>query len=160
MFSKILVPLDGSEFAEQALVHAGALARCFGATVALTEVVDRIDQTVFVSPPVEYDGAHFNPTWSAEQRTAVLTNPLAARAEEYLAAVARRLRETGLNVEHEVLEGPTAETLLRHLEVIGAGIVVMATHGRGGLARALIGSVADRVSRHAHVPVLLVRPPE
>lgn len=158
MFTRILVPLDGSAFSEAALPHAEALARCFGAKLLLAQVVDKIDYTVFVTEPVEYQGVHYDPMWSAHQRSVALPNPMAERAEAYLKGKIDALTRKGIAAEYEVLEGHAAEALLRHIECCGVDGVVMSTHGRGGVARVVIGSVADRLSRHCHIPVLLVRP--
>ena len=160
MFKKIFVPLDGSAFAESALRHAETLARCFGAELVLAQVVSGVEQTVFVSPPVEYESGHYDPMWSAHQRTAHVPNPRVEAAQDYLLAIARQLEQGGLRAQTEVLEGNVADALLRRIESIGADAVVICTHGRGGLSRALLGSIADRVSHHTRVPVLLVRPGE
>ena len=160
MFKKIFVPLDGSAFAESALPHAEALARCFGSDLVLAQVVSGVEQTVFVNPLVEYEGGRYDPMWSARQITAHVPNPLVGLAEDYLLALARKLEEGGLRVQTDVLEGNVADALLKRIESIGADAVVMCTHGRGGLSRALLGSVADRISHHTAVPVLLVRPGE
>lgn len=160
MFKKIFVPLDGSAFAETALRHAEILARCFGSELVLAQVVSGVEQTVFVNPPIEYESGHYDPMWSAHQLTAHVPNPLAGLAEEYLLATARKLQAHGLQVQTEVLEGHVADALLQRIESVGADAVIMCTHGRGGLSRALLGSVADRISHHTTVPVLLVRPPD
>lgn len=158
MFKKIFVPLDGSAFAETALRHAETLARCFGSELILVQVVSGAEHTLFATPPVEYESGHYDPMWSAHQITAHVPNPLAGQAEEYLHATARKLEAGGLRVRTEVLEGNVADALLNRIESIEADAVVMCTHGRGGLSRALLGSVADRISHHTTVPVLLVRP--
>ncbi|MEO6062275.1 MAG: universal stress protein [Thermoflexales bacterium] len=158
MFKKIFVPLDGSTFAEAALRHAETLARCFASELILVQVVSGVEQTVFVNPPVEYESGHYDPMWSAHQLMARVPNPLVGLAEEYLLETARTLEADGFRVQTEVMEGNVADALLNRIESIGADAVVMCTHGRGGLSRALLGSVADRVSHHTSVPVLLVRP--
>jgi nucleotide-binding universal stress UspA family protein len=89
--------------------------------------------------------------------TAHLPNPLVEPAEAYLSDIARGLRADGLPVQIEVLEGNPAVALLQRIESSGADAVVMSTHGRGGLSRALLGSIADRISHHTGVPILLVR---
>ena len=160
MFQKILVPLDGSAFAETALKHAETLAACFGSELILAQVVGSIEHTVFVTEPVEYEGGHYDPMWSAHTRTAHLTNPLVGQAEDYLRGIVHGLQSKGVKAEAEVLEGNVADALLRHIDATGADAVVMCTHGRGGLARTLLGSIADRLSHHTSVPVLLVRPGE
>ncbi|MGB9634205.1 MAG: universal stress protein, partial [Chloroflexaceae bacterium] len=83
------------------------------------------------------------------------------REEEaaYLADVSHRIATVWNGpVMMTLLETPVAETLCQHAELIGASLVVMSTHGRGGLARAWLGSVADRVIRQSTVPVLLLHP--
>ncbi len=80
-------------------------------------------------------------------------------AEDYLAAVARRLQARGLRVRMQVVvEDKPAEAILHQAEAEHAGLITLETHGRGGLSRLLRGSVADKVVRGAHVPVLVHRP--
>ena len=71
--------------------------------------------------------------------------------------VAKELGESGLNVRADIVEGEAAEGIVEYAEKQGIDLVVMATHGRSGIGRWALGSVADRVIRHSYVPVLLVR---
>ncbi len=144
MYKKILVPLDGSDLAESALAHVSPLAKCMGAEVVLLRVV---------SVPV---GSYMLVT---EPR---LIEDAAKRAEddafEYLKGVAAKLRADGLKVSFEVGTGVIDETIQEFATGVHADLIAMSTHGRGGLARLVIGSVADQLVRHSKVPILLVRP--
>jgi len=145
MYRSILVPLDGSAFAEHALSVALPLARRGGARLHLVTV-----STPMVEAFVE--GMAFS---SAE-----LSDELTARHEAYLTGVGKRVRERGFeHVETRVMHGEVAPCLCDLLREEDQ-LVVMATHGRGALGRFWMGSVADEMVRHAHAPVLLVRPGE
>ncbi len=143
MYRKILVPLDGSEFAEAALSHARTLACCTGAEIVLLRVA--------IQPRYEYSSSDpmiFRP---AERE-------LISESTDYLEHVAADLREAGFQVSAETCTGPVAETILDYAQGIEADLIVMSTHGRSGLTRWFIGSVADKVVRGAKLPVLLARP--
>jgi nucleotide-binding universal stress UspA family protein len=143
-FRSILVPLDGSPLAEQALPLAADLAGRAGAKLRLA-LVHRV-------PPAPLDPA------SARMFTAM---ELATRKSErsYLRALQTRLREGGTRLSSAVtLTGAVGQTLTGYVRELGLDLVVMATHGRGGLRRAWLGSVADHLVRSLEVPVLLVRP--
>jgi nucleotide-binding universal stress UspA family protein len=156
MYSKVLVPLDGSEVSERALPHAQSLADAFGARVYLLQVISLSHEyEAFRSVGEE------NPT--AVEYSLDLTRQITAsrqtRAEEYLKATAARLEENGTQVETSVRQGSTLENITHFVEENGIDLIVMSTHGRGGLQRFLVGSVTDRVIRSSHVPVLAI-PPE
>jgi nucleotide-binding universal stress UspA family protein len=91
--------------------------------------------------------------------TRQITASRQTRAEEYLKAAAARLEENGTQVETSVRQGSTLENITHFVEENGIDLIVMSTHGRGGLQRFLVGSVTDRVIRSSHVPVLAI-PPE
>ncbi len=144
MYKRILVPLDGSELAEQVLPHVTELAQCTGAEIILLRVA---------SLPV-YDYLVPEPRWSNEIRQAAEQEAL-----RYLERVSRGLRERGLTVKtSETTEGPVHEIILDLAHQLNVDLIAMSTHGRGGLARLVMGSVADQVIRHVTIPVLLVRP--
>jgi len=137
MYRKILVPLDGSMFAEAALPYALAVCRKTGGTLEL----------VTVKEP--------NPTYAHNDWTTAVRE----WSEAYLHEVAQRVRSaTDGNVETTLLEGTVWEALQRRAQQTDADLVVMATHGRGALSRAWLGSTADTFVRHTDRPVLLVRP--
>lgn len=137
MYKKILVPLDGSELAEKVLPHARELAKVLGSKLILVRVafvhqlpgVDRMEAEVRV----------------VEEATA------------YLEEVKRRLEGEGLQVSTVVRYGRAAQEILEHARDHRVDLIAMVTHGRGGLGRLLMGSVAETVLRHASVPVFLVR---
>lgn len=144
MYKKILVPLDGSELAEQVLPQVSQLAGCTGAEVVLLRVP---------SEPV-YDYLVPDPDIVVEMRQDIET-----AAQVYLDEVASEFRAMQLAVSTLVVWGaPVQDTIIAVARQIQADLIAMSTHGRSGVARLVIGSVADDVVRHAPVPVLLVRP--
>jgi nucleotide-binding universal stress UspA family protein len=143
MYNKILVPLDGSEFAEAALPHARALAQCTGAEIILLRVVRQSVRAYAAPDPLLYN--------SFQEDTV-------AECADYLELVAADLKAAGHKVATETGTGPVAETILEFAEGLGADLIAMSTHGRSGLARWFIGSTADKVMRAATLPVLLTRP--
>ena len=140
MFKRLLVPLDGSDFAEQALPRAGAIARKSNATVHLLLAHVRIPYAGYEDVP-----------WFGEQTS---------DEREYLARVASGPALSSLNVTWTVLKGDPVETICREAAEGDTDLIVMASHGRTGLSRTWIGSVAHGVIRKSGVPVLLVRPAE
>jgi nucleotide-binding universal stress UspA family protein len=78
-------------------------------------------------------------------------------ASDYLRRVGDRLRERGFQVEEQVGDGPPAGVIVERAGALGVDLIAMTTHGRGGLERLLLGSVAEEVTRNAPCPVLLVR---
>jgi nucleotide-binding universal stress UspA family protein len=141
----ILVPLDGSELAEAALAPAAVLAGLFRARLLLLRVVE---------PPATA-GAAFGAGYDDTD-----DDPAAAlsEAEGYLEGVARSLHEDGPPPEVAAAEGPAAATIARVARERGAGLIAMGTHGRSGLGRLVLGSVATGTLHQAAVPLLLVRP--
>ena len=143
MYKKILVPLDGSEFAEAALPHARAFAECTGAEIVLLRVVTQPIHAYTAPDPLLYDS---------------LQKDTVAECTDYLERVAADLKAAGYKVTTETGAGPVVETILEFAQGIGADLIAMSTHGRSGLARWFIGSTADKVVRAATLPVLLTRP--
>jgi nucleotide-binding universal stress UspA family protein len=145
MKTQILVPLDGSRFSEQALPYALEMARRAGAIVHLVKV------HAVPAPPSTYldSGLYFNAELDAELRQGEL---------DYLQRLADSARGQGLTVRAVLLEGPIVTALEAYVRTAEISLVVMTTHGRGGLSRAWLGSVADSLVRGVTVPVLLLRP--
>jgi nucleotide-binding universal stress UspA family protein len=136
--NKILVPLDGSMLAETALSAARDLADKDGATICLVRAAE----------------AHALPGTDAvnAQVTAIRD------AEEYLAAVVRRLADKGMHrVETHVWYGPAAAAIVEAAAAQKPSLIVMSTHGRSGLGRLVLGSVAEKVLRGTTTPILIVR---
>ncbi len=139
MFHKILVPLDRSELAEQAIGQAASIARAASASLELVVVHEPLPVGGFADVP-----------WGPDQG-------LDVRA--YLAELGDEIREgAGIEVTQTVLDGDPVESLTRHIWDAGVDLVVMTTHGRTGVSRAWFGSVADGLVRHASVPILMLRP--
>ncbi len=137
MYRQILVPLDGSRFAESALPLALDVSRRTGAALHLATVQEPI-------PSFAYE------EWEAAA---------ADWSEDYLENVTERIGSgAGGTVTTALRTGPVVDRLREEVEEVDADLVVMATHGRGALSRAWLGSVADAFSRCCHRPVLLVRP--
>ena len=138
---KILVPLDGSALAESAIATAVEMARPGLATLVLVRAAEAHT----------FPGA--DPT---DAQVAVVRE-----AEVYLAGVAERLKQQGLTkVETSVWYGPAAAAIVDAARARKADVIVMTTHGRGGLGRLILGSVAESVRRGTTTPILLLRAPE
>jgi nucleotide-binding universal stress UspA family protein len=136
MYQRILVALDGSELAEAVLPQAEGLARATGAALLLVRAVN-VPATVVAA--TAGDAGMVSPELLDE-------------------AIAQRLQARGLQVSWEVVEGEPSEALIDAARRHHCDLIAIATHGRTGLPRAVLGSVADRVVRESHLPVLLVRP--
>jgi nucleotide-binding universal stress UspA family protein len=145
MARAILVPLDGSAFSEQALPVAEKLA-C-GADVVLHIVRIHVRPT---HAPLSLEGMPVtDPDQDAQQWEA---------ERAYVMRVAARLSGSGHYTRTAVLHGPVSEILDIYARLNLVDLIVMSTHGRSGLARAWMGSVADALVRSSRIPVLLVRP--
>lgn len=139
---KILVPLDGSGFAEQSLPYALGAASRNDATLLLVHA-QRTDVLEWVTPDSAWEDALRN------------------ESERYLDKTAYWIREeTGIPAETEVVQGTPVYTVAQYAERAGVHLVVLTTHGRGGLSRAWLGSVSDGLIRSLEIPILLVRPGE
>ena len=153
MFEKILVCLDGSGLAEQILPYATEQALAFRGKLVLLEVVP---EPVVYSPGIP--GAPPVPV-----HTGILveqTKQTLNRAKDYLEELATPLRKRGIQVETVAILGRAGEAILNYAGSNSVGLITIATHGHGGLRRALFGSVADHVLRESHLPVLVIRPQE
>lgn len=138
MYDAILFPTDGSEGATVALEHALDLAERYDATLHVLYVADtNRDSLVAVGDAV--------------------VDALEHEGESVVDEVVDRGRARGVDVDREVLQGDPYRTILDYVDEIGIDLVVMATHGRRGIDRYLLGSVTEKVIRSADVPVLTVR---
>jgi nucleotide-binding universal stress UspA family protein len=143
MIKTILVPLDGSERAEYALPLAARLARHTGGTLVLVRVVNIATNywPVTTYPPIVQ---------------AAVDGEL-EEATTYLETVAASAELAGLEVTVTARHGVAAPVILAAMTDYQADLVVMCSHGRTGMAHVIMGSVAEKVARHASVPVLVVR---
>ena len=143
-FQSILVPLDGSEFAERALPTALSVARRHGAALHVVRVY---------IPVAGVAGEHAVPY------DEVLDRELMKQARDYLDGVVARLEAVaGVRASAALLDGPVAPVISKHATAVDADLFVMTTQGRGPLARFWLGSVSDELVRQAGVPILFVRP--
>ena len=139
----LLVPLDGSAFSAQIIDEALAIASEPRPRIYLVSVLEA-------------------PSWAAHAFNAGLVGQYVEATremhEEQLKSVAERLTADGYEVEWSLRTGNAGDQIVAAAEEHGASMIAMATHGRGGLGRLLLGSVAQRVLNRATVPLLLVRP--
>jgi nucleotide-binding universal stress UspA family protein len=143
--SRLLVPLDGSELAERAIDPAIRIAHAMHATVLLAQINPLRSRSPVAagsgSPPASHDQATYE---TADDQT-------------YLDRVASRLKGENITIQTYTANGDVV-SLLQDLELSAqVGLVVMTTHGRTGLARTALGSVADALVHHGSAPVLLIR---
>lgn len=145
-FKRILVPLDGSSLAERALPVAMTLAQKFESKIILLRALDAPGSSISTFHP------EVGMRLQAEAR-----KHARQEVEGYLQARKGELRQQGFDVH--ILVGGTspAECIIDAATNEDVDLVVMSSHGRGGVARWTFGSVADKVSRHSPCPVLLVR---
>ncbi len=141
MFTKLLVPLDRSPLAEQAIGQAAAIARASQADVDL----------VLVHQPLTFGGFADAP-WNAQQWN---------DEHKYLESIVEELVSgSSVSTTHAVLRGETVEMICQRAWDVDADLIVMTSHGRTGLSRAWLGSVADGVLKRSSIPILVLRPVE
>jgi nucleotide-binding universal stress UspA family protein len=137
------VPVDSSPLAEQVLPVIAPLAQALACEVILFQV-----------PIVYAPGSPMGEWYLPLQSTFEISD---RQAHAYLNGLAVRLREQGLEVSTALGEGPVPEAIIDYAVSSGSDLIAMCTHGRTGLARWALGSVADRVLRAGEKPILLVR---
>ncbi|MEX2284910.1 MAG: universal stress protein [Gemmatimonadota bacterium] len=153
MTRRILVPVDGSPFAEQAIPVAARMASRTDATVELVLVHD-----VSVSVATLNVSAIAMPNFPQVPRAE--TEPVIAMRADYLIQLTDRVRrEFAVGVRSTLLEGSVADALADYANT-NADLVAMTTHARGGISRFWLGSVTDALVRHLTKPVLLIKPSE
>jgi nucleotide-binding universal stress UspA family protein len=141
-YRTIVIPLDGSELAEQAVAEALRLPGVAEATLVLVGAAPgQLDSARYAAEPA---GPHMPDA----------TDPF----ERYLQRVAQRLEAEGFTARARLVFGTPADAILRAGSEELADLIVMASHGRNGVSRLVLGSVAEEIVRHADLPVVLVRP--
>ena len=138
-FTYILVAYDGSPHSEKALSKAADIARCSNAAVQIVCAYDKV------------------PSYLGEPNMQHMIDRVVIEAREKVEAAAHRLREEGVTVSTNVLEGPAPEAILRVAENEPFDLIVLGSRGFGQFQGLLMGSVSDRVMHHAKIPVLIVR---
>ena len=142
-FQRILVPLDGSVRAERVLPVVTPIAEALGCELVLFQV------------PIVYVSDWMTGDWSMPVQGILAAAEQDART--YLEYIASRLQRNGLEVSIATEIGAVAASIIQYAEDTGVDMIAMCTHGRTGLRRWTLGSVADRVLRAGRVPLLLVR---
>jgi nucleotide-binding universal stress UspA family protein len=181
MYTKILVPLDGSKLAECVFPHLEAIASgCGTQEVILISVTEKVrirenltvpgegaenyqvlNETTLISGQLAVpmagtmmgDHPSSKPSWLRE------VGKMYNQADKYLDRVQRDLIKKGFNVETSVLIGNPAEAIVNFAADNGVELIIMASHGRSGVSRWASGSVTEKVFRSSCVPVLMVRAP-
>ncbi len=132
----ILIPLDGSPLAECIIVPARSVAHAFGGQIRLLHVLPDHDHTA---------GEHAAGTpW--------------LQAQDYLAGMRRRLENEGVTTDYVIMRGHTAEAIAAYAREHACDLVALATHGRSGIPRMVLGSVASALISRLHAPLLVVHP--
>jgi len=142
-YEHILIPLDGSKLAEEALEDGILIAKSTGAKVTLLRVVPPVE-IILSAPGYQY---FVDEQWELMRIAAI----------EYLTEVRKRFQKEEVEINTEVILGPATDMILVFCEKQKVDLIVMGTHGRSGVKRWMIGSVADKVSRASTCPVMLVR---
>ena len=144
MFKHILVPVDGSSTARQAIGKALALAEAFQSEVTVIYVID----------PYAFTGVGTDFSYGQAEYLSAAT----AEASEAISAAKEAFHEHGIIATGSVVEGHAIyRGILDTAESINADLIVMGSHGRRGLEKLVLGSVTAQVLSHAHLPVLVVR---
>jgi nucleotide-binding universal stress UspA family protein len=142
MFKKILVPLDGSELSEAALVHLSDFKE---AEVILMRIKEPLDPNVIgtldAKVALELDEAYYE------------------EAVQYLEKIVENLKEKGITAKTEVLTGNSADEIIKYSQKNDIDLIIMSTRGRSGFSRLVFGSVAEKVIRNSTVPIL-IKPPK
>ena len=142
MYNKILVPLDGSDLATRSLVQAEKMAKCFGSEIVLFEVVP------------------FMPIYGSPELVTplIIDEKQKESAEKYLSNVAEELKRKGFKAGYVVKTGQqVALEIIDFAKGNGIDLIIMCTHGRSGITRWVLGSVALKVLTRAETPILLMR---
>jgi nucleotide-binding universal stress UspA family protein len=154
-FGRMLIPLDGSQLAEQILEPAAALAVATKAEVTLLRAVQQWALDSYALHGRRMSG--IRPALLSQLQE--VDRQEWQRAEDYFNQLTERLRQRSLNVQTRVVSHVRPATaILDDASTHGVDLIALATHGRGGLKRLLVGSVADKVLRGATIPVFVYRP--
>ena len=160
--SKVLVPLDGSAFSRQVLPYLRSLLDPRTFDVRLLRVAATPEGVTAPPPrPLALDGRIMGQGEPAEAHPifqSQVWDGLKAELREELVPEVNLLRQAGFSVGVDVRFGDAADEIIEVAKDEDVALVVMATHGRSGLERLLMGSVAEAVLRRLHIPVMMVRP--
>ncbi|MBI4332797.1 MAG: universal stress protein [Chloroflexi bacterium] len=156
MFKRIVVPLDGSPLAEKALPYAIEVARRFQADILLIQNVD----TVFPSVPAPAAKGN-QPHTRLElllREAHEQDRRLLSAAGEYMSSKVKDVEASGVKASYQLFAHSPFHSMMEFCQKEGADLIVMTTHGRSGIKRALLGSTTDKTIRESRIPVLVIRP--
>ncbi len=155
MQERIVVPLDGSEIGESALRHIENLVSKISPDVQTEVILLHIVSPVHPER-VPFVGYEVSPDYTEKQMAEIK-----GKALDYLNQAGENLKTKGVTVTSKVAVGEeTAEEIIKYAEVLEANLIAMSTHGRSGLSRWALGSVADKVVRHGgNIPILVIKAP-
>ena len=145
LLTKALLPLDGSKVGEAALPYVEELAMRLKTEVTLLQIV----QPKYVAVGAE--------PWDYSPYRAEWVTAMEQSARAYLAGIEQRLKAKGIVVSSKIESGGAAERIIEVAEQIDADVIAMSTHGRSGLARWALGSIADKLIHSGNIPLILVR---
>ncbi len=145
MFSKIMVPLDGSKLAESVFPYVEDIAKTRHSSIELITVFEQ-----FEMPP--HGGMVFDEENIAEYNKRSKNHSMA-----YLRRIKKYFVDKGISTSTTFLEGKADESLIDYANGHDFDLIIMATHGRSGVERWIMGSVADKLIHYCYVPVLLIR---
>jgi len=147
MYQKILVPLDGSELSECSLEHVRAIATgCQVPEVVLLRAVEPASTQAIAA----YADAGID--------VAKVEGQAQLDASNYLSQSAGKLKKEGVAAQTALVRGKPADVIVDYAKKNGVDLIIMSTHGRSGISRWVLGSVADRVVRSSAIPVLIITP--
>jgi nucleotide-binding universal stress UspA family protein len=156
MYQRILLPLDSSVRAGAAIPHAQAAALSYGASIHLLQVIDPADLS---SPILRYTIERIGNLQEPDRSAAL--EAWASASQDYLTDVADKLRAAGVSeISTQIARGNPYSLIPQAAANEGCDLVVIATHGRSGLGRALLGSVADHLVRNTPTATVLIVHPE
>ncbi len=151
IYKKILLTHDGSPLSSLAIEHASELAKMYSSTVIVLQVVDSVTRMV----------AAINTSAMAFETQEIYESIFKSEkenAENNLKEIHKKLQKAGIKrVTTTILEGDARDKIVSVAKKEACDLIIMSTHGRSGIRRALLGSVAEDVVRHAPCPVLLIR---
>ncbi|MBI5694602.1 MAG: universal stress protein [Nitrospirae bacterium] len=145
MYDRVLIPVDGSDVSNHAAREGFRLAKALGSKVTLLYVIDLAIVTI---PEAETGLTNYD----------VIHQTFREQGERVLGSLSALAAQAGVVLDAVVAEGDVHDEIINKAEDMKAGLIVMGTHGRRGLNRLLLGSVAESVARRAHCAVLLIRP--
>ena len=156
MFKQILVPLDGSRFSSHALRYAIDIAKTYGAKLHLLRAVEPTVPMASAAATIGVETASSARVAVEEAMRQDRFNT--RRAERYMKQKEHELLSQGMKADYHVVAGHPYESIMKFVRKEKVDLVVMTTHGKSGLKRAVLGSVADKIVRDPRVPVLVIRP--